>query len=393
ERNNLDFEIDGIVIKVDSIEQQKELGFTSKSPRWAIAYKYKAEKVETIINEITFQVGRTGAITPVANLKPVILGGTIVKRASLHNSDIINKLGIRIGDSVVVEKGGEVIPKITAVNLTKRPTNSLPFNYLTNCPSCNSILVKKEDEAKHYCLNDTECLPQLIGKIQHFISKKAMNIDSIGDETISLFFNQGIIKNITDLYILELEDILPLEGIAEKSAKNIIEGIKKSKEKPFENILFGLGIRFVGDTTAKKLAKNVKNIDTLMLMSKEELLEQEEIGDKIAESILDFFTLEKNKIIISKLKFHGLSFKYKEKEGFVNKLNNQSFLFTGKLNTLKRDEVSLLVEKNGGKIASSVSKNLNYLVAGENAGSKLEKAQKIKTIKIITENEFLELIY
>ena len=391
-RLELDYEIDGVVIKINSLAQQQELGFTAKSPRWAIAYKFKAEQVETILKEVSYQVGRTGAITPVANLEPIQLGGTTVKRASLHNADIIEKLDIRIGDVVKVEKGGEIIPKIVGINLEKRVHTTQKLEYISHCPSCQTPLERNEGEAKHYCPNEMGCPPQIIGRIQHFISRKAMNIESLGEETIALFFNNGLIENLADLYTLKKEQILPLEGMAEKSANNIVDAIEKSKEKPFENVLFGIGIRFVGDTVAKQLAKNIKTIDALISATKEELEQMEIIGEKIAESIVSFFQQEKNRILIHRLKSYGLNLSYKEQEGFENKLNQQSFLFTGKLTSFTREEAHKMVEKNGGKLISSISKNLDYLVAGENAGSKLAKAQKIETIKIISEQEFLALI-
>ncbi len=392
QRNTLDYEIDGVVIKVNSLAQQQELGFTAKSPRWAIAYKYKTEQAETVLKEVTYQVGRTGAITPVANLVPVQLGGTTVKRASLHNQDIIKKLEVRIGDTVLVEKGGEIIPKITGVNFSKRILTSEPLAYISHCPNCNTLLERKEGEAKHYCPNQNGCSPQIIGRIQHYISRKAMNIESLGEETVGLFFNQGLITNLADLYTLTAEQIMPLEGMAEKSANNIVAAIEKSKEKPFENVLYGIGIRFVGDTVAKVLAKNAKNIDVLISATKEELEKMEDIGTKIAESLVAYFSLEENRILINRLKTYGLNFEYKEQEGYKNILNQQTFLFTGKLTSFSRDEAHAMVEKNGGKLISSISKNLNYLVVGENAGSKLAKAQKIETIKIITEQAFLEFI-
>jgi DNA ligase (NAD+) len=392
ERHTLDYETDGVVIKVNSINDQQSLGFTAKSPRWAVAYKFKTEQEETLLKEVTYQVGRTGAITPVANLVPVQLGGTTVKRASLHNADIIEKLDVRIGDSVLVEKGGEIIPKIVGVNLSKRPEDSVKLTYIKNCPSCGADLERKESEAKHYCPNENGCSPQIIGKMQHFISRKAMNIDSLGEETVALFYNQGLIKNIADLYSLTKEQILPLEGMAEKSANNIVAAIEKSKEKPFENVLYAIGIRFVGDTVAKILAKNVKSIDKLSISTKKELEQIEEIGEKIAESVVSFFQINENRTIINRLKSFGVNLNYQEPEGFKNKLDNKTFLFTGKLTAFTREEAHKMVEINGGKLISGISKNLDYLVVGENAGSKLAKAQKFEDIKIITENEFLELI-
>ncbi len=394
-RFDLPYETDGVVIKVNSYHQQEELGYTSKSPRWAVAYKFKAEQVETILESITYQVGRTGAITPVANLQAVQIAGTTVKRASLHNADIIEKLGVRVGDSVFVEKGGEIIPKIVGVNIDKRPENSVKLIYADKCPECNSELVRKEGESAHYCLNEEECSPQIIGRIEHFISRKAMNIDGLGGETIELLYQNGLLHNIADLYTLRKEQIIPLERMAEKSAQNIIDGISGSKEIAFEKVLYALGIRFVGETVAKKLARNFKNIETIKKATFEELIEVDDIGNRIAESIIEYFKEEKYQIILKRLEEYGLNFKVSEED--LPKLDSdvlagKTFLFTGKLTLFTRNEAQSMVEKNGGVNLSGVTKKLNYLIAGEKAGSKLSKAEKLGTVVILSEQEFLELL-
>lgn len=394
ERYNLPFEIDGIVIKVNSIKHQKILGYTAKSPRWAIAYKFKAEKVETELLSISYQVGRTGAITPVANLKPVLLAGTIVKRASLHNEDIIKKLDLHHGDFVYIEKGGEIIPKIVGVNIQKRNLLQEPLEYIINCPECGTRLIKEENQAVHFCPNDTHCPPQVIGKIIHFVSRKAMNIDSLGSETIEQLYKENLIKTPADLYTLTKKQLARLERMGEKSAQNIINGIENSKKIPFEKVLFGISIKHIGETIAKKLVKNFPNIEALQNASLEELVQTEDIGIKIAESIKDFFNNKENIDMIEQLKSHGVQFekKHNDIELLSNSLDGKTFLFTGKLTLFTREKAEEMVEKHGGKNISAVSKNLNYLVVGEKAGSKLKKAQDIGTIIILDEQQFLDLI-
>lgn len=391
-REDLPFEIDGIVIKVDNYNQQDELGFTAKSPRWAIAYKYKAEKVETILNEVTYQVGRTGAITPVANLQPVLLAGTTVKRASLHNADQIEKLDLCLGDSVYVEKGGEIIPKIVGINLEKRSASAQKINFISSCPECNAPLSRREGEAQHYCTNENGCPPQIKGKIEHFISRKAMNIEGLGPETIDLLFKQNLVKNYADLYDLKFEQIVGLERMAEKSASNIISSIESSKNIPFESVLFALGIRHVGETVAKKLAKHFKSIENLKNASFDELNNVDEIGEKIAISIQSFFLDEKSTEIVNRLKEKGLQFNLIETGETKDTLQNKTFVISGVFAKVSRTELADLIEKNGGKNTSSISAKTNYLVAGENMGpAKLSKAQQLG-IKIISEDEFLAMI-
>lgn len=389
-RHDLPYEIDGIVIKVNQIYQQNELGFTAKSPRWAIAYKFQAEQVQTRLNEITYQVGRTGAVTPVANLEPVLLAGTTVKRASLHNADIIEQLDVRIGDRVMVEKGGEIIPKIVDVNLELRPADAVKVEFAQHCPECNTKLERAEGEAAFYCPNEDECPPQIKGRIEHFVSRKAMDIDSIGVETIALLYDAGLVYEISDLYELKKEDILPLERMAEKSANNIIESIEKSKNIPFHKVLYGLGIRFVGETVAKKLVKAFPKIDDLMKASKEELELVDMIGTRISESLIHYFSNEKHVAMIEKLRQKGLQFEEDETTTVSDKLAGETFLFTGKLTVFTRDEAHEMVEKNGGKIVSSVTKKLQNLVVGENAGSKLKKATELGTVNILSEQAFLD---
>ena len=394
-RHDLPYETDGVVIKVNNLQQQEELGYTSKSPRWAIAYKFKANQVSTILNEITYQVGRTGAITPVANLVPVQLAGTTVKRASLHNADQIEKLDIREGDTVFVEKGGEIIPKIIAVDFTKRPQNSSPKIYATHCPECNTALIRNEGDAKHYCPNEFGCAPQIAGRIQHFISRKAMNIEGLGAETIDLLRKGGLIENYADLYDLKVEQIIPLERMAEKSAQNMIQGIEKSKKVTFEKVLFALGIRFVGETVAKKLAKHFKSIDNLMVADFETLISVDEIGDRIAQSIIDFSNNLGNIKLINRLKFNGLQLEVLEKqhENQSNKLIGQIFVVSGVFHQMSRDELKKAIEVNGGKVSSSISKKTNFIIAGDNMGpSKLEKAQELE-ISIISEEDFINIIH
>ncbi len=393
-RRHLQFDIDGIVIKVNSLKQQQLLGYTAKSPRFAMAYKFKAEKVETELLSIDYQVGRTGAVTPVANLQPVLLAGTIVKRASLHNEDIIKKLDLHVGDFVYVEKGGEIIPKIVGVNLEKRNLLATEVQFISHCPECGTELIKLEDQAIQFCPNETHCPPQVVGKMIHYVSRKALNIDNLGSETIEQLYREGLIENVADFYTLQKEQLLPLERMAEKSAQNIIDGVEKSKTIPYEKVLYGIGIKHVGETVAKKLAKNFPTIDDLREASTEELCQVEDIGIKIAESIAEFFQNPENIIMIERLKSYGVQLEKGEntQELLSNTLEGKTFLFTGKLSLFTRDEAEEMVEKHGGKNISAVSKNLNYLVVGEKAGSKLKKAQEIGTIEILDEQQFLDLI-
>jgi len=393
-RRDLPYEIDGVVVKVNSLQQQEELGYTSKSPRWAMAYKFKAEQVSTVLQHITYQVGRTGAITPVANLEPVELAGTIVKRASLHNADQIEKLDIREGDTVFVEKGGEIIPKIIGVDFTHRDANSSPTEYLTDCPECGTPLVRAEGEAQHYCPNVEGCPPQIIGRIQHYISRKALDIEGLGSETITLLVNNGLINNYADLYLLKSEQIIPLERMAQKSAENIIKGIEASKQIPFERVLFGLGIRFVGETVAKKLAKHYKTIDALAQATIEELVTVDEIGERIAQSVASFFAYNDNKAIIERLKSYGVQLEISTEnlKNQTNILDGSTFVVSGVFTKVSRDELKKLIEDNGGKVSGSISSKTNYVVAGENMGpSKKAKAESLG-VAIISEDEFLEMI-
>ncbi|MCC3217809.1 NAD-dependent DNA ligase LigA [Chryseobacterium sp. X308] len=394
ERHNLPFEIDGIVLKVNSLQQQRQLGYTAKSPRWAMAYKFKAEKVETELQSVSYQVGRTGAITPVANLKPVLLAGTIVKRASLHNEDIIKKLDLHEHDFVYVEKGGEIIPKIVGVNTDKRTEESREIEYIKHCPECGTELVKIEDQAIHFCPNELHCPPQVVGRMIHYVSRKALNIDNLGSETIEQLYRERLIENPADFYVLTKEQLLPLERMAEKSAQNIVTGIEKSKEIPFEKVLYGIGIKHVGETVAKKLVKNFPTIEELKNATVEELCQVEDIGAKIAVSIVDFFQNSENVLMIERLKSYGVQLEKGEgtNEVLSNVLEGKTFLFTGKLSLFTRESAEEMVEKHGGKNISAVSKNLNYLVVGEKAGSKLKKAQDIGTITILDEQQFLDLI-
>lgn len=395
ERKNLPVATDGIVLKVNSMRQQKSLGFTAKSPRWAIAYKFQAERALTRLNRVTYQVGRTGAITPVANLDPVQLSGTIVKRASLHNADIIEGLDLHIGDMVYVEKGGEIIPKITGVDKDARGMLiGEKVKFITHCPECGSKLVRYEGEAAHYCPNETACPPQIKGKIEHFISRKAMNIDGLGPETVDTFYRLGLIKDTADLYQLTAEDIKNLDRMGEKSAENIIKGIKASKEVPFERVLFALGIRFVGETVAKKIAKSFNSIEELENADLEKLTSIDEIGEKIAQSILIYFSSPLNVSLIERLKSAGLQLYRKEEDlnEYTDKLAGQSIVISGVFTHHSRDEYKDLIEKNGGKNVGSISTKTSFILAGENMGpSKLEKAHKLG-IKIISEDEFLTLI-
>ena len=393
-RHNLPYETDGVVIKVNSFQHQEELGYTAKSPRWAIAYKFKSEQVATRLNSISYQVGRTGAITPVANLEPVQLAGTIVKRASLHNADQIEKLDIRVGDTVFVEKGGEIIPKIIAVDLAQRPLFAEPTQYITHCPECQAELVRIEGEANHYCPNFYGCPPQIIGRIQHFISRKAMDIEGLGGETVALLFNNGLVHNYADLYELKVEQILPLERMAQKSAENLVNGVALSKTIPFERVLFALGIRFVGETVAKKLAKHYKNIDALRQASLMDLILVDEIGERIAQSVIDFFDNQENQIIIERLKNYGIQLEIVEKinPNATDKLQGKTFVVSGVFSLYSRDELKQAIEDNGGKVGSSISAKTDYVVAGDNMGpAKLDKANKLN-IPIISEEDFQELV-
>lgn len=393
-RHNLPYETDGVVVKVNSFQHQEELGFTAKSPRWAIAYKFKSEQVATRLNSISYQVGRTGAITPVANLEPVQLAGTIVKRASLHNADQIEKLDIRVGDTVFVEKGGEIIPKIIAVDLAQRPLFTEPTHYITHCPECQTELVRNEGEANHYCPNFYGCPPQIIGRIQHYISRKAMDIEGLGGETVALLFNNGLVHDYADLYELTVEQILPLERMAQKSAENLVNGVALSKNIPFERVLFALGIRYVGETVAKKLAKHYKNIDALRQASLMDLILVDEIGERIAQSVIDFFDNQENQIIIERLKNYGIQFEIVEKinPNATDKLQGKTFVVSGVFSLYSRDELKQAIEDNGGKVGSSISAKTDYVVAGDNMGpAKLDKANKLN-IPIISEEDFKAMI-
>ena len=389
-RHDLPYETDGVVIKVNNLQHQDELGYTAKSPRWAMAYKFKAEQVTTTLNSITYQVGRTGAITPVANLEPVQLAGTIVKRASLHNADQIEKLDIRIGDTVFVEKGGEIIPKIIAV--AQRGNQSERTKYITHCPECQTELVRTEGEANHFCPNFYGCPPQIIGRIQHFISRKAMDIDGLGGETVALLFSAGLVTNYADLYELKKEQIIPLERMAEKSAENLIQGIEKSKNIPFERVLYALGIRYVGETVAKKLAKHYKSIDAIAQASMMDLILVDEIGDKIAQSVIQFFDNQENRIIIERLKQFGVQLESSAESALLSeKLKGKTFVVSGVFELYSRDELKKAIEDNGGKVGSSISAKTDFVIAGDNMGpAKLEKANQLK-IAIISEIDFQQM--
>jgi len=393
-RHDLPYETDGVVIKVNDLHQQDELGYTAKSPRWAVAYKFKAERASTRLNTITYQVGRTGAITPVANLDPVQLGGTTVKRASLHNADQIAKLDVREGDEVFVEKGGEIIPKIIAVDFTKRPEDSKETIYIDKCPECFTELERKEGEAQHYCPNFYGCPPQIIGRTQHYISRKAMDIEGLGGETVALLYNSDLVHNYADLYELKKEQVIPLERMADKSAQNLIDGIEKSKEIPFERVLYALGIRYVGETVAKKLARHYKNIDNLAQASLMDLVLVDEIGERIAQSVIGFFENEENRKLIERLKGYGVQLEAaavadtKVSDTFAGKI----FVVSGVFEKFSRDELKKAIEDNGGKVGSSISSKTHYVVAGDNMGpAKLEKANQLG-VKIISEGEFVELL-
>ncbi|MEZ4792057.1 MAG: NAD-dependent DNA ligase LigA [Gelidibacter sp.] len=393
-RHNLPYETDGVVIKVNDLHQQEELGYTAKSPRWAMAYKFKAEQVSTRLNEITYQVGRTGAITPVANLEPVELAGTTVKRASLHNADQIEKLDIRVGDEVFVEKGGEIIPKIIAVDVTKRPADLQATRYITHCPECHTELVRQEGEAQHYCPNYNGCQPQIVGRIQHFISRKAMDIEGLGGETVALLVKAGLISNYSDLYELTKEQIIPLERMAEKSAENLILGIEASKQIPFERVLYALGIRYVGETVAKKLAKHYKSIETLTNATIIDLMTVDEIGIRIAESVVEFFASEENKKIIERLGQFGVQLEISEEKlaSQTTILSGQTFVVSGVFESLSRDELKKLIEDNGGNVSSSISSKTSYIIAGDNMGpSKKTKAEQLN-ITILSEYDFKKML-
>jgi DNA ligase (NAD+) len=390
-RHDLPYETDGVVIKVNNLQHQEELGYTAKSPRWAMAYKFKAEQVTTQLNSISYQVGRTGAITPVANLEPVQLAGTIVKRASLHNADQIEKLDIRIGDLVFVEKGGEIIPKIIAV--AQRGSDPEPTIYITHCPECQTELVRSEGEANHFCPNFYGCPPQIIGRIQHFISRKAMDIDGLGGETVALLYNAGLVANYADLYALQKEQILPLERMAEKSAENLIQGIENSKTIPFERVLYALGIRYVGETVAKKLAKHYKSIDAIAQASIMDLILVDEIGDKIAQSVVQFFENQENRLIIDRLKQYGIQLESAAEEALLSeKLKGKTFVVSGVFELYSRDELKKAIEDNGGKVGSSISAKTDFVIAGDNMGpAKLEKANQLK-VTIISEVDFKMMV-
>lgn len=393
-RHQLEFDIDGIVIKVNNLAKQQEIGMTAKSPKWAIAYKFKAERVKTKLLKITYQVGRTGAITPVANLKPVQLAGTIVKRASLHNADQIEKLDIRINDTVFVEKGGEIIPKIIGVEIAQRDIFSQSTQYITHCPECNTELIRTEGDAKHFCPNEWGCTPQIKGKITHFISRKAMNIDGLGEETIDLLIAKNLIKNSADLYELTADQLYELEGFKQKKVQNILDGLTKSKEISFERVLFAIGIRYVGETVAKKLANHFKTIEKIAHASLEKLIDADEIGDKIAKSIIQFFANEINQIMVNQLKEKGLQFSLSEEQlsNSTNKLKNLTFVVSGVFSLFSRDELKNAINQNGGKVSESISKKTSYIIAGKNMGpSKLQKAQSLG-VAIINENEFIKMI-
>ena len=393
-RHELPYETDGVVVKVNSLFQQAELGYTAKAPRWAMAYKFKAEQVSTRLEHISYQVGRTGAITPVANLQPVELAGTIVKRASLHNADQIEKLDVRVGDWVYVEKGGEIIPKIMGVDLSRRTPESLPTVYISSCPECDTPLVRKDGEAQHYCPNDLGCSPQIIGRIQHYISRKALDIEGLGGETVALLVNAGLIRDYADLYELTADQIIHLDRMAEKSADNLVKGVQASKDVPFERVLFGLGIRYVGETVAKKLAKHFKSIEALSKATMEDLETVDEIGVRIAESVADFFSSEANVQMVARLILYGLQLQLSEEalSNQTTQLDGLRFVVSGVFETVSRDELKALIDSNGGKVVSSISAKTSYVVAGANMGpSKRTKAENLK-VPIISEHEFLGMI-
>lgn len=393
-RHDLPYETDGVVVKINDLHQQDELGYTSKAPRWAIAYKFKAEQVSTRLNEITYQVGRTGAITPVANLEPVELAGTTVKRASLHNADQIERLDIRVGDEVFVEKGGEIIPKIIAVDFSKRPPNSQPTQYIKNCPECGTELLRNEGEVQHYCPNYNGCHPQIVGRIQHFISRKAMDIEGLGGETVALLVKEGLIRDYSDLYALSKDQVIGLERMAEKSSDNLINGIEASKQVPFERVLYAIGIRYVGEVVAKKLANHYKSIENLAKATIIDLVTVDEIGERIAESVVDFFGLEQNQRILERLKSFGLKLEISAETlaSQTNKLDGKAFVVSGVFESVSRDELKKLIEDNGGRVVGSISTKTNYVIAGDNMGpSKKAKAEQLQ-IPIISEYEFMSFL-
>lgn len=391
-RESLPFATDGVVIKVNSYAMQKQLGSTAKAPRWAVAYKFKAEQALTRLLSVDFQVGRTGAITPVANLEPVQLAGTVVKRASLHNAEQIALLDIRLGDMVYVEKGGEIIPKITEVELSERPAESQPFEFITRCPECGTELVKYEGEARHYCPNSSSCPPQIVGRIVHFISRKAMNIEGLGDETVQLLYDNGLVHDISDLYTLKRADLVRLPRLGEKSADNILRNIEASKQVPFARVLFAIGIRFIGETTAKILARQFKNIDALIHADPEQLIEAEEVGEKIARSIIEYFADAGNMRIVERLRSYGLQFQNQVQEGATDRLAGLNFVISGTFVHHSRDQLKELIERHGGRNLSGVSSNVNYLLAGQNIGpAKLAKVSKLG-VKMINEEEFMQML-
>ena len=390
-RRQLPFPTDGVVIKVNDFAVRRRLGFTAKAPKWAVAYKFKAEQALTRLESISFQVGRTGAVTPVANLEPVLLAGTTVRRATLHNAEQMALLDIRPGDMVYVEKGGEIIPKITGVELARRPADSLPFRYIDRCPECGTPLVRYEGEAKHYCPNQSGCRPQIIGRMLHFIRRKAMDIEGLGEETVELLYDNGLVHDISDLYDLRAEQLAPLPRLGEKSADNIIRSIRRSTEVPFRRVLFGLGIRFVGETTAKYLAEHFRSLDAVMAASREELVEADEVGEKIADAIREYFADAENLRIIGRLRQAGLQFEEAARELASEALAGRSFVVSGRF-TRSRDEMKELIELHGGRNLAAVSGNVDYLVAGEKMGpAKLKKAEKLG-IRILTEEEFLRMV-
>ena len=391
-RHDLGFDTDGVVIKVNSLRHQEELGFTAKVPRWAIAYKFQTETATSKLLGITYQVGRTGAITPVAELQPVSLLGTTVKRASLHNANEIERLDVRIGDTVFVEKGGEIIPKIVGVDFSRRAENSIPHMYITHCPECNSELQRNDGEAQHYCLNSEECPPQAIGKIEHFVGRKAMDIQSIGSEMAETLYQQGLVKELADLYFLTFDQVLALDRVGEKTAMNLIEGIETSKSQPFERVLFGLGIRFVGETVAKKLAQGLGNIDAIMVATEEQLVAIDEIGERIAESVVQYFSEEKHRMGIERMKAAGLTFTAIQKESLGDGLAGKTMVISGVFAKHSRDEIKVMIEAHGGKVGSGVTGKTDFLVAGDGIGpSKLEKATQLG-VNIIDEDTFLTMI-
>lgn len=392
-RHHLPYEIDGVVIKVNRIDQQEELGYTAKSPRWAIAYKYKAQSAATVLNSISYQVGRTGAITPVANLEPVLLAGTKVKRASLYNADQIEKLGLHIGDTVFVEKGGEIIPKITGVDLSKRPAHSKPVHYISHCPECNSKLIRSEDGALHYCPNEDQCPPQILGRMIHFTSRKAMNIEGLGSETIELFFKNGLLHNIADIYDLKEDQIIELERMGKKSAENLMAAIEESKKVPFERVLYALGIRYVGDTVAKKIARYFKNIDAVSDAQVEALQQVPEVGEKIAESVFKYFRNKHHHRIVERLKKAGLQFSIDEsKVNTGHQLQGKTIVATGTLKNYKRDEIKEVIERHGGRAVGTVSSKTSFVLAGDDPGeSKISKAKELG-VPILNEEAFEALL-